>query len=272
MPSALTYPGVYIEEVPSGVRTITGVATSITAFIGRALQGPVQRARAHPELRRLQPHVRRTLAGEHDEPGGQPVLPAWRQRRDHRARLQRRRGGQHRRSSRWPPPPAIWCWRPRAPAPGARRCAPPSTTSPATPPIRALFNLTVEQLDQPGGTRVVASESFRNVSGTSTDPALRRHRAGAGVELRAGPYLRRPTARAPPTRHRPRSATPPTTATPSPTRRSPATRPPAPGSSPWNRADLFNLLCIPPLSPTTDVAGATWAAAATYCQDAPGRC
>ena len=31
----------YIEEIPSGVRTITGVATSITAFIGRALSGPV---------------------------------------------------------------------------------------------------------------------------------------------------------------------------------------------------------------------------------------
>ncbi len=24
---ALTYPGVYVEEIPSGVRTITGVAT-----------------------------------------------------------------------------------------------------------------------------------------------------------------------------------------------------------------------------------------------------
>ena len=41
MPIAPTYPGVYIEEIPSGVRTITGVATSITAFIGRALSGPV---------------------------------------------------------------------------------------------------------------------------------------------------------------------------------------------------------------------------------------
>lgn len=40
MPAALSYPGVYIEEIPSGVRTITGVATSITAFIGRALRGP----------------------------------------------------------------------------------------------------------------------------------------------------------------------------------------------------------------------------------------
>jgi len=44
MPSALTYPGVYIEEIPSGVRTITGVATSITAFVGRALSGPVNEA------------------------------------------------------------------------------------------------------------------------------------------------------------------------------------------------------------------------------------
>src|SRR6476620_5277352 len=41
MPVQTTYPGVYIEEIPSGVRTITGVATSITAFIGRALMGPL---------------------------------------------------------------------------------------------------------------------------------------------------------------------------------------------------------------------------------------
>lgn len=44
MPVALTYPGVYVEEVASGVRTITGVATSITAFVGRALRGPVNKA------------------------------------------------------------------------------------------------------------------------------------------------------------------------------------------------------------------------------------
>ena len=39
MPITPTYPGVYIEEIPSGVRTITGVATSITAFIGRTVRG-----------------------------------------------------------------------------------------------------------------------------------------------------------------------------------------------------------------------------------------
>jgi phage tail sheath protein FI len=41
MPVRPTYPGVYIEEVPSGVRTIAGVSTSTTLFIGRTAQGPV---------------------------------------------------------------------------------------------------------------------------------------------------------------------------------------------------------------------------------------
>ncbi|MCI0435098.1 MAG: phage tail sheath subtilisin-like domain-containing protein [Gemmatimonadetes bacterium] len=44
MPVTVTYPGVYIEEVPSAVRTITGVSTSVTGFIGRARRGPVNRA------------------------------------------------------------------------------------------------------------------------------------------------------------------------------------------------------------------------------------
>ncbi len=44
MPVTPTYPGVYIEEIPSGVRTITGVATSITAFVGSALRGPIDKA------------------------------------------------------------------------------------------------------------------------------------------------------------------------------------------------------------------------------------
>ena len=43
MPIAPTYPGVYIVEKASDVRTITGVATSVTAFIGRALRGPTDK-------------------------------------------------------------------------------------------------------------------------------------------------------------------------------------------------------------------------------------
>ena len=33
MPVTPTYPGVYVVEIPSGVRTITGVATSVAAFV-----------------------------------------------------------------------------------------------------------------------------------------------------------------------------------------------------------------------------------------------
>jgi phage tail sheath protein FI len=39
--AAFTYPGVYIEEVSSGQHTISGVATSIAAFVGWTNQGPV---------------------------------------------------------------------------------------------------------------------------------------------------------------------------------------------------------------------------------------
>ena len=39
MPTYL-HPGVYIEEIPSGSKTIEGVSTSITAFVGPARKGP----------------------------------------------------------------------------------------------------------------------------------------------------------------------------------------------------------------------------------------
>lgn len=44
MPVTPTYPGVYIEEIPSGVRTIVGVATSVAAFIGFFARGPMDKA------------------------------------------------------------------------------------------------------------------------------------------------------------------------------------------------------------------------------------
>lgn len=40
----VSYPGVYVQEVPSGVRTIVGVSTSVAAFIGWAKSGPVNQA------------------------------------------------------------------------------------------------------------------------------------------------------------------------------------------------------------------------------------
>lgn len=44
MTAQLSYPGVYINEVASGVRTITGVSTAIAAFVGSAPRGPIDRA------------------------------------------------------------------------------------------------------------------------------------------------------------------------------------------------------------------------------------
>ncbi|MFL6203670.1 MAG: phage tail sheath family protein [Thermoanaerobaculia bacterium] len=43
MPTYL-HPGVYIEEIPSGAKTIEGVSTSITAFVGPARKGPAGEA------------------------------------------------------------------------------------------------------------------------------------------------------------------------------------------------------------------------------------
>jgi phage tail sheath protein FI len=44
MPITPTYPGVYIEEIPSGVRTITGVSTSVAAFVDFFKRGLLNKA------------------------------------------------------------------------------------------------------------------------------------------------------------------------------------------------------------------------------------
>jgi phage tail sheath protein FI len=44
MPDTPTYPGIYIEELPSGVHAITAVATSIAAFVDFFAKGPLDQA------------------------------------------------------------------------------------------------------------------------------------------------------------------------------------------------------------------------------------
>ena len=56
MPVQLSHPGVYIQEIPSGSRTITGAATAIAAFVGRASRGPVDvpvPIASYPEFERV---------------------------------------------------------------------------------------------------------------------------------------------------------------------------------------------------------------------------
>ncbi len=59
MPTTFTYPGIYVEEVPSGVHPIAGASTSDTAFVDYFARGPVgvatrvtQPRGARAELRR----------------------------------------------------------------------------------------------------------------------------------------------------------------------------------------------------------------------------
>ena len=40
----VSYPGVYVQEVPSGVRTIVGVSTSRAMFMGRVAEGILNKA------------------------------------------------------------------------------------------------------------------------------------------------------------------------------------------------------------------------------------
>lgn len=39
MPVNPTYPGVYLQELPSGASTIAGLPTLVTAFVGRFARG-----------------------------------------------------------------------------------------------------------------------------------------------------------------------------------------------------------------------------------------
>ena len=43
--SPISYPGVYVDEIPFAGRTIQGVATSTTAFVGGSVRGPTDRPR-----------------------------------------------------------------------------------------------------------------------------------------------------------------------------------------------------------------------------------
>ncbi|MEO5831435.1 MAG: phage tail sheath C-terminal domain-containing protein [Rhodanobacter sp.] len=67
MPARVSYPGVYIEELPSGVHAITGVATSIAAFFGRSSKGRLNHAERCLSLADFQrkfgaPHAQSDLA------------------------------------------------------------------------------------------------------------------------------------------------------------------------------------------------------------------
>lgn len=267
MAVSLTYPGVYIEEIPSGVRTITGVATSITAFIGRALRGPVNkpvRIQSFGEYERifgglwlnstmsyaLQHYflnggidavvVRIVRSGDAD-PGNDAATAAT-------------------------PAGGVGGLELEAASEGAwgdrLKVIVDDQTRDSTD--TALFNLTVQELASADSSAdVVAAESFLNVSTGTASPryitSILEHRSvlarvigsppanaptngdamltggSDGEDLEFGDYEGSESAKT--------------------------------GLFALEDADIFNLLCIPPFTRDVPVALSTWTAALQYCKD-----
>ncbi|MDB6144184.1 MAG: phage tail protein [Pseudomonas sp.] len=273
MPSVLSYPGVYIEEVPSGVRTITGVATSITAFIGRSLRGPANspvRVQSFAEYTRLfgelwQPSALGYSVNQFFQHGGSDALI-----------VRVFKGDVAASSATLSLATATGALLLEAASPGTwgsrLRATVDHVTKDATDTL--LFNLLIEELDLPGGTTSVASELIRNVS---VDPQSTRfvntvlNQESALVNVRTSAPADESPADVTVT-----VAKPDGTATAEGVLGADGSditdteitgdQDARTGIFALDGADLFNLLCIPPLTRDTDVADATWAAAATYCQ------
>ena len=276
MPATLTYPGVYIEEVSSGVRTITGVATSITAFVGRAVRGPTDSDDKSPlRITSFADYERHFGGFANDCPmafavhhyfanGGSDALIV----RVHNTAL----------TAQTPAAPAAALF--AAANPGAwgarlriRIDHDLAAEVVAANPPNTMFNLRVKDLD----TGLV--ETFLNVSMTAGQPRFVSDvlRNGSRLLRGAASYAARPAANA---------AAP--AGTPDPFDHASATaltvaanadgaavgaaqisaaglRANKRGFYALERADLFNLLVIPPFAEGADVDKATWDAAVAYC-------
>lgn len=262
MPVTLTYPGVYIEEVPSGVRTIVGVATSITAFVGRALRGPVNqpvRVQSFAEFERifggLSANSGLSFAVQHFflNGGGDALIVRVIHTGDgvaanNAVAATGATGGLDVAAAN----AGAWGNRIRIVVDHVTR-DPADTT---------LFNLTVQEMDGTGpSANVIASESFRNVAVTATSPRF------VQTVLAAESVFVRATAVP---NVRPGQATLFLTGgqdgiapTPAEVQGVPANKT---GIFALEDADLFNLLCIPPVAPDGDTDPAVYTAALAYCK------
>jgi len=263
MPATLSYPGVYIEEIPSGVHTIIGVATSITAFVGRASRGPVDSDDKRSPVRIFSfAEYERLFGGlSADSPMSFAVFQYF------------LNGGSDALIVRVVHSDAQTAQTPVLPDPAVFSAANPGdwgnhvqltvdhNIDPEIPdPSHALFNLKVEDL----GARV--TETFLNVSITAGDA-----RFVSDVLFQSSNLLR---GAVPFPNQRPDEKTFTLTggkdgsavgadeiATGANLRRDKK------GLYALERADLFNLLCVPPFAPDKDVDKSTWDAAVTYAKE-----
>jgi phage tail sheath protein FI len=273
MPVTPTYPGVYVEEIPSGVRTISGVATSITAFIGCALKGqlnePIRIQNYGDFVRQFGGLWNKSTMSyavqQYFLNGGQDAIIIRVHKEATNATL------------------SIGSLNLEAASPGswgnALRAAIDHNTRPSgnQEEDAKLFNLTVQELEAPGSKKVAAAETLRNLS-TNLDSArfykkvIEQESTLVNVPESATNIPNRPDA----------------------TKIDDSTKDLAyviaaggndgkditddeisnadltaarKGLYALDKADLFNLLCIPPLTRSTDIPPNTLLAAAKYCKD-----
>jgi len=263
MPATLTYPGVYIEEVPSGVRTITGVATSITAFIGRARRGPANeptRIQSFADFQRafgdLWIESTMSYAVQHYFLNGGTDAIIVRIVHTNEAdpsedavAASTTVGGLDLEAKN----EGDWANRLKAIVNHQTR----DTSD------NQLFNLNIQELASTDPTdEVVAAEEFRNVS---TDPGSPRYvrsvLANESILVRTGATI--PEFQPAPGEQMFTNGDDGGDLTFSDYEGDPDERT---GIYALDKADLFNLLCIPPFTRETDVADTTWTAALAYCK------
>ena len=272
MPATLSYPGVYIEEIPSGVHTITGVATSITAFVGRAPRGTVDSDDKSPVRIFSFADYERSFGGlSADSPMSFAVFQYFQNGGSDALIIRVHNGAAPAKNDPFEAAnPGTWGKRVRLRVDHDIDPDVEAANVAAGFPAGTLFNLKVKDL----GTAV--TETFLNVSITSGHPRF------VSDVLAQSSRLVRGTATF--------GAVPP--ASGSTTASDPFDDPTAialdggasdgsdvgagqivsganlrldkKGVFALEKADLFNLLCIPPFAPDTDVDNSTWASAISY--------
>jgi Bacteriophage tail sheath protein len=262
MPTTPTYPGVYIEELPSGVHTIVGVATSITAFVGRAPRGytndPI-------EVQSFADYERSFGGLWADGPmsyavqqyfmnGGTDALVVRVHKSATKATITLPAGG----ASLTLEAASEGAW-----SNDLTALVDVHDTKDPTDPD--LFNLMVSELD-PGTGLPVSVETFRNISRNAAATRF------ITKVLAQQSNLVRVSGAVPVSRPDDSGGTPVasnndgtdgTAITDNEILGNAASRT---GIWALDKADLFNLLCIPPLAFDTDVAYTTYQAAAAYCK------
>ncbi len=269
MPVTPTYPGVYVEEIPSGVRTITGVSTSITAFIGRALKGKLDepiRIQSFGDFMRQfgglwNKSTMSYAVQQYFLNGGQDAIIIRVHKGATNATL------------------TIGSLNLEAASPGSWGNALQAAVdhnirkSGNDEEDAKLFNLTVQELEAPSSDKVAAAETLRNLS---IDPdsarfykkVIEQESSLVNVPENASDIAARPDATngyiAVNQQNNAGSDGTDITDTEISDAGLKANRK---GLYALDQADLFNLLCIPPLTRSQDIGDTTLAAAAKYCKD-----